>query len=85
MNRADWLPKRRCNLDNAAYFYPYDSDDYDPARAICGGCPVRERCLADALREEGNSGVSARHGFRGGKTPEERHTIAKGVRSKAKK
>ena len=45
---------------------------WDDARAICEGCPVRDACLADAMKaEEG----AARYGYRGGKTPDERYAI----------
>lgn len=45
---------------------------WDDARAICEGCPVRNACLADAMKaEEG----AARFGFVGGKSPNERYAL----------
>lgn len=43
------------------------------AKAICGPCPVRDACLADALRTGDNH-----WGIRGGLKPEERRKLAKG-------
>jgi hypothetical protein len=42
------------------------------AKRICSGCPVRGRCLSDAMAEEGTVSVQYRSGIRGGLTPEER-------------
>jgi nitrogenase molybdenum-iron protein alpha/beta subunit len=42
------------------------------AKATCGRCPVRERCLAEALEEEGDAPLVMRQGIRGGLTAKER-------------
>lgn len=42
------------------------------AKRICSGCPVKHRCLSDAMAEEGTLSVQYRSGIRGGLTPEER-------------
>ena len=48
---------------------------WDYARAICEGRPVRNACLADAMKAEHGAGAS-RFGFVGGKTPDERQRLA---------
>lgn len=47
----------------------------DRAKQICGGCPVRLECLADALKEERGDG--RRYGVRGGFGPKERKDLQK--------
>lgn len=41
--------------------------DVEQAKRICKTlCPVRQECLADAIREEGGKTTESRHGIRGG-------------------
>lgn len=42
------------------------------AKAVCHSCPVRQACLADALRVEGGQQAATRHGIRGGLTGKQR-------------
>ena len=49
-----------------------DRDATKLAVAICSTCPVREACLAQALKDEGGVSVTGRHGIFGGLTPEQR-------------
>jgi WhiB family transcriptional regulator, redox-sensing transcriptional regulator len=44
------------------------------AKAICAGCPRRDDCLAEAMRNR------ERHGVWGGTTPEERRELARALR-----
>lgn len=55
----------------------------DKARAMCAACPVRLRCLNEALREEGTAAPAYRSDIRGGLTPHERATLAGYERPKA--
>ena len=36
------------------------------AKGLCGTCPVRVRCLEEAMAEEDGQNVPGRHGIRGG-------------------
>lgn len=55
---------------------PYDTTDRKAARALCAGCPVKQECLTDALREEEGLGPRSRNLVRGGLTPSERYVQA---------
>ena len=50
----------------------YDTNDSQRARALCAGCPVKQACLDDALREEAGLGPRSRYLVRGGITPRRR-------------
>ena len=50
----------------SVFFPDDDRADYTLARRLCGSCPVRKSCLADAQRTRVN------HGMFGGLTPKER-------------
>lgn len=54
-------------------FYPAgeNSEEYERARAICDGCPVKAECLGFALD------TGERYGMWGGMTPMERRTEAR--------
>lgn len=45
---------------------------YEAARRFCVSCPVSERCLLDAQRDEKGNNAAARVGMRGGLTPPQR-------------
>lgn len=45
------------------------------AKAECITCPVREQCLEQAMRVEGDSPPRFRHGISGGLTPLERFAL----------
>jgi hypothetical protein len=49
--------------------------DLTAAKDICSGCPVRQLCLEDAMRQEGGIATEARHGIRAGLTPAERYSL----------
>ena len=61
-----------------AVFFPQQS--YVRARLVCGGCPVRGECLADALAEERSRDSTDLHGMRGGLTPPERGALLRAGR-----
>jgi hypothetical protein len=42
---------------------------------LCHTCPVRQRCLDEAIREEGNVGKERRFGIRGGLLPTQRRRL----------
>lgn len=48
------------------------------AKRICGACPARDECLAEAMAQEASMGTSLkqRHGIWGGLTAHERWRIA---------
>lgn len=46
--------------------------DWDTPRSICETCPIRERCLDYAMRNEAGFSLNHRAGMYGGKTPVER-------------
>lgn len=56
-----------------------DVNYYRRAKAICATCPIRTRCLADAMRAEASGSDVHRHGLWGGLTPAERATLARGA------
>ena len=74
-----WEMRAACREVVTEVFFPGDASKdprkWDGARAVCGACPVRAECLADALAVEGNRATS-RHGMFGGLTPEERAVVA---------
>jgi Transcription factor WhiB len=63
----DWFPSR-------------DGSDYRVARPICTRCPVRLRCLDEAMAVEGLT-LADRHDMVGGCSPNERNAIARQRRS----
>ncbi len=71
--QATWRARAACRGANPEVFFPAGDGErlpfgaYAEARAICGGCDVRELCLAVHL-EEG-------FGCWGGTTPNERLTL----------
>lgn len=47
--RPAWHASAACRGMSTASFYPGQGGDLDEARAVCGGCPVRQECLGAAL------------------------------------
>jgi WhiB family transcriptional regulator, redox-sensing transcriptional regulator len=80
-----WEHRAACRRYNPELWYPADSDTAGQAqpKRICGSCPVRAECLADALEVEGNSGKAYRHGIRGGLTADERGALWRREQRKA--
>lgn len=83
MSTARWTDGAACGWDDLPKFFPKgmggrNGDPYrdQAAKAICGGCPIRERCLTEALEEEeGFRGW----GIRGGLTADERYALVRGA------
>ena len=57
-----WRRAALCRDQPLAIFFPARGQSSKPALAICGPCPVKADCLAEALAEELD------HGIRGGLT-----------------
>ncbi len=66
-----WRSKAACKGLDPQIFYPYtdDEEDAEPAKAVCGVCPVQEMCLEHAL------GYREKEGIWGGATERERRRI----------
>jgi hypothetical protein len=54
---VDWRSRAACGPDNAEWFWLVSgcgptkfSADNRAALALCGGCPVRQQCYADAVQ-----------------------------------
>lgn len=49
------------------------------AQAVCSNCPleIKQECLEVAMKAEGTTGASGRHGVFGGLDPEERAALVK--------
>jgi WhiB family redox-sensing transcriptional regulator len=62
----EWRLRAACRGKDLAIFFPNGGDRHDEAEKTCAACPVRDTCLADALR------VLDVHGYRGGTTGDER-------------
>lgn len=73
-----WTDEAACRNGDVNVFFPHNEHlgpggvSYRAAKAICAGCIVRDECLDEAMREEGGRSSTARHGCRGGLTPEGR-------------
>jgi len=67
----DWRTRAACLHDDPELFFPDCTSDpvIDRAKQICGGCPVRARCLDWALSHD------AVFGIWGGRTEAERHAM----------
>ncbi|UGT68478.1 WhiB family transcriptional regulator [Nocardia gipuzkoensis] len=68
---ADLLPlsdsrgwhRAACRGDpNHEAWFPYPSQDFDYAREVCAGCPIRQEC-GDFAARTGQSGVWGGHEF----------------------
>lgn len=71
---GDWRDRAACTDHHPELWFPESggrgvADPYRHARAICGSCTVRDDCLTDALRVEGDGYP---YGMRGGLSPEQR-------------
>ncbi|MFF2964286.1 WhiB family transcriptional regulator [Streptomyces sp. NPDC057963] len=79
---AEWRAKGACTslLD---LFFPVTEDvrSAEAARAVCARCPVRPRCLEEAMLEERSDDEHRRAGVRGGLTPAERARLARRIRN----
>lgn len=69
--RYDWHANGLCH-ETPELFFPESGTAAGPARRICAACPVRARCLADAMVKESGLSYSFRTGILGGLSPWER-------------
>ncbi|MFI8083800.1 WhiB family transcriptional regulator [Kitasatospora sp. NPDC086009] len=67
------LPGAACTDVDPDLFFPADDDEFSERRArqICAGCPVREMCLALAMKRR------EPHGIFGGLDETERQALAR--------
>jgi WhiB family redox-sensing transcriptional regulator len=52
----NWQRAACRDAENPEDWFPFPSEDYPHARAVCARCPIRARCLAYA-EASGQSGV----------------------------
>lgn len=66
--KEPWREHAACRGHDSKHWYPEKNAPgvYEYARTICNGCPVRDRCLTEAIRLEEYRGMW------GGQTPSER-------------
>jgi WhiB family redox-sensing transcriptional regulator len=76
-NALSWALRAACRGYDLADFFSDSRASIRWAKSVCGRCPVREECLAEALRAEDGS----RYGIYGGFTPEERAELVAEVHS----
>lgn len=53
----DWQRHAACLGMDPAVFFPEHGESTAEAKRVCGGCPVREPCLAYALGHDDQVGV----------------------------
>ncbi|MGI8663714.1 MAG: WhiB family transcriptional regulator [Acidimicrobiales bacterium] len=64
-----WRHQCACRGLDPEIFFPVSDEEAEVAKAVCGGCVVREACLEYAL------GCRERDGVWGGRTEKERRRI----------
>lgn len=64
-----WLESAACASTDPEVFHPKTERSSDPAKRICGECPVRDECILSAIR------AREKHGVWGGYTRTELHRI----------
>lgn len=57
LDREDWVKGAVCSETDPEIFHPEKGGSTRPAKAICGGCPVRAQCLQYALEHNEQFGV----------------------------
>jgi WhiB family redox-sensing transcriptional regulator len=77
--KENWRVLAGCVGADPEAFYSDDRTEQEVARGICGRCPVRAVCLADAL----DSPRTGRHGIWGGTTATERAEMTAAERAVA--
>ena len=75
---VDWRTRAAC-LGRWAEMHPdNDEREIENARQVCAPCPVRNSCLADAIRTGDDQ-----HGIRAGLKPNERRAVAAELQRRA--
>lgn len=69
-----WHSEAACRGVDAELFFPGSDEEAGPAKAVCATCPVRETCLAFALKR------GERYGVWGGLTERERGRLSPAAR-----
>ena len=69
-----WQDQAKCAEIGDRPFFDVSDNHYSEARKICGGCMVRDICLAYALEMEKDSPYTSQ-GMFGGKSPNERRIL----------
>lgn len=77
MKKLSWQNRAECRGVDTNIFFPASEEEAEPAKAICGVCPVRETCLEHALSDREREGVW------GGATERERRRIIRQRRKSA--
>ncbi len=72
-----WRQRAACRGIDPEVFYPVSDEEADPAKEVCGDCPVRQPCLEYALARRERDGVW------GGATERERRRILRQRRKSA--
>lgn len=76
----DWIDRAACAQIGGDLWFAEDNhsrQQLKEAKAICHGCPVTDKCLADAMRVEADDvRTSVRYGVRGGLTGGQRAKLA---------
>ncbi len=72
----DWVKQADCLDEDTEIFYPKNGRDFIAKLAICETCPVRNDCLAYALKHKDVNGIW------GGSSGNERRAILKDIKSK---
>ena len=73
--KQPWRKGAHCLRYPTWLFYEETDDAENECKLICRSCPVRAKCLATALVEEGTAPAEERYGVRAGLTPDERATL----------
>lgn len=77
MKKLSWQNRGACRGVDTDIFFPATDEEAEPAKEICGVCPVRESCLEHALI------AREREGVWGGATERERRRIIRQRRKSA--
>lgn len=72
-NALAWAARAACAGRDVDEFFTTDKRRVEQIKNLCAVCPVRDRCLAEALRAEDTS----RYGVFGGMTAAERDELAR--------
>ena len=67
-----WKAQGACRWVDPELFFPISDVEAEPAKRVCAGCDVRQRCLEHALANREGEGVW------GGFTPGERRAMVPG-------
>ena len=76
MSAHNWTDQANCIGYPLEVFFPRGNRIPQLALDACAACPVRQRCLDEALYEEGRDYDA--YGIRGGLTAKQRDSLRKG-------